>query len=116
MLKSFPGEAPELDSLNAQRGRSQTKTAPGCHVFRLLDEQAKDKGHYPESRFRPAPHSPVDAGDCPERKQKRRTPMSKTFPGEASELDSLTAQSGRKSHKDGSRMSCLSLLDRKAKD
>ena len=55
MLKSFPGEAPELDSLTAKRGRSQTKKAPGCHVFRLLDEQAKDKGHYPESRFRPAP-------------------------------------------------------------
>ena len=55
MLKSFPGESPEFDSLNAQRGRSHTKTAPGCHVFRLLDGQAKDKGHYPESRFRPAP-------------------------------------------------------------
>ena len=55
MLKSFPGEAPELDSLTAQRGRSQTKTAPGCHVFRLLDGQAKNKGNYPESRFRPAP-------------------------------------------------------------
>ena len=42
MPKTFPGEAPELDSLTAQRGRSQTKTAPGCRVFRLLDGQAKD--------------------------------------------------------------------------
>ena len=32
--KSFPGKAPELDSLTAQSGRSHTKTAPGCHVFR----------------------------------------------------------------------------------
>ena len=44
MPKTFPGEAPELDSLTAQRGRSQTKTAPGCRVFRLLGRQAKDKG------------------------------------------------------------------------
>ncbi len=42
MLKSFPGEAPELDSLNIQNGRDHTKTAPGCRVFRLLDGQAKD--------------------------------------------------------------------------
>ena len=40
--KSFPGKAPELDSLTAQSGRSHTKTAPGCHVFRLLDGQAKN--------------------------------------------------------------------------
>ena len=26
MPKTFPGEAPELDSLTAQRGRSQTKS------------------------------------------------------------------------------------------
>ena len=42
MLKSFPGEAPELDSLTAHSGRSHTKTAPGCRVFLLLDGQAKD--------------------------------------------------------------------------
>ena len=45
MPKTFPGEAPEFDSLTAQLGRSQTKTAPGCRVFRLLDGEAKDKGH-----------------------------------------------------------------------
>ena len=39
--------------------------------------------------------SPVGAGDCPERKQKHRIPMPKTFPGEAPELDSLNVPSGR---------------------
>ena len=43
MPKTFPGEASEPDSLNVQSGRGHTKTAPGCHVFRLLDGQAKDK-------------------------------------------------------------------------
>ena len=42
MLKSFPGEAPELDSLTLLRGRDHTTPAPGCRVFRLLDGQAKD--------------------------------------------------------------------------
>ena len=45
MPKTFPGEAPEPYSLNGQSGSSHTKTTPGCHVFRLLDGQAKDKGH-----------------------------------------------------------------------
>ena len=49
MLKTYPGEAPELYSLSTQSGRSQTKTAPGCRLSRLLDRQAKDKGHLPES-------------------------------------------------------------------
>jgi len=42
MFKTFPGEAPEPDSLNVQSGREHTKTAPGCHIFRLLDEQTKN--------------------------------------------------------------------------
>ena len=46
MPKTFPGEAPELDSLTAQRsrGRSQTKTAPGCRVFRYWIEKPRTKG------------------------------------------------------------------------
>ena len=83
MLKSFPGEAPELDSLNAQRGRSQTKTAPGCRVFRYWMDKPRTKGYDRRANSGRRQRSPVGAGDCPEGKQKRRIPMPKTFPGES---------------------------------
>ena len=95
MLKSFPGEAPELDSLNAQRGRSQTKTAPGCRVFRYWMDKPRTKGYDRRANSGRRQRSPVGAGDCPERKQKHRIPMPKSFPWEAPEPDSLNVQSGR---------------------
>ena len=84
--KSFRGEAPEPYSLNGQSGRSHTKTAPECRVFRYwMDKtRTKDINRRADSG---RPHcSPVRSGNCPERKQKHRIPMPKTFPGKAPEL------------------------------
>ena len=44
MPKTFPGEAPEPDSLNVQSGRSHTKTAPGGHVFRYWIDKPRTEG------------------------------------------------------------------------
>ena len=94
MPKTFPGEAPEPYSLNGQSGSSHTKTAPECRVFRYwMDKtRTKDINRRADSG---RPHcSPVRSGNCPERKQKHRIPMPKTFPGEAPEPYSLNGQSG----------------------
>ena len=116
MPKTFPGEAPEPYSLNGQSGRSHTKTAPGCRVFRYWRDKTrtKDINRRADSG---RPHcSPVRSGNCPERKQKHRIPMPKTFPGEAPELDSLTAQRGRSHTKTAPECRVSWLLDRQAKD
>ena len=86
MPKTFPGEALEPYSLNGQSGSSHTKTAPECRVFRYwMDKtRTKDINRRADSG---RPHcSPVRSGNCPERKQKHRIPMPKTFPGKAPEL------------------------------
>ena len=44
MPKTFPGEAPEFDSLTAHSGRSHTKTAPGCRVFRYWIDKPRTEG------------------------------------------------------------------------
>ena len=83
MPKTFPGEAPEPYSLNGQSGSSHTKTAPECRVFRYwMDKtRTKDINRRADSG---RPHcSPVRSGNCPERKQKHRIPIPKTFPGES---------------------------------
>ena len=85
--KTFPGKAPELDSMTAQSGRSYKETAPGCHVFLYWIDKPRAKGLTGEQIQAGPRRSPVGAGDCPERKQKRRIPIPKTFPGKAPELE-----------------------------
>ena len=83
MPKAFPGEAPELDSLTAQRGRSHTKTAPGCRgVFRIQDVQARTKDINRGADSGRRHRSPVGAG-LSGKKTQTRIQVPKTFPGES---------------------------------
>ena len=102
--------------MTAQRGRSYKETAPGCHVFLYWIDKSRAKGLTGEQIQAGPRRSPVGAGDCPERKQKRRIPMSKTFPGEAPEPDSLNVQSGRSRTNTAPGCRAFRLLDRQAKD
>ena len=88
MLKSFPGEAPKPDSLNVQSGRGHTKPLPDVVSFATGWTRQGQRTSINRRADSAGPHrSPVGAGDCPERKQKRRIPMPKTFPGEAPEIE-----------------------------
>ena len=70
--------------MTAQRGRSYKETAPGCHVFLYWIDKSRAKGLTGEQIQAGPRRSPVGAGDCPERKQKPRIPMPKTFPEKVS--------------------------------
>ena len=105
-------EAPDTHAKNFSRGspgalfiewaeRPQShKDSSRMSCLSLLDGQDKDKGHTRRADSGRRQRSPIGAGDCPERKQKRRIPTPKTFPGEAPELDSLTIKPGRSWKKD----------------
>ena len=101
--------------MSVESGRNHTKTAPGCHVFRYWIDKPRTEGLTGE-QIQAGASVHQYAPDCPERKQKRRIPMPKTFPGEAPELDSLTAQRGRSQTKTAPGCRVFRLLDGQAKD
>ena len=102
MTKTFPGEASELDSLTAQRSRGHTKTAPDVMPFGYWMDKPRTKAINRRADSGRRQRSPVT--ELSGKKQKHRIPMSKTFPGEASELDSLTIKAGRSWGKDAAKV------------
>ena len=101
--------------MTAHSGRSHIKTAPGCYVFSYWIGKPRTKGLTGE-QIQAGASVHQYAPDCPERKQKRRIPMLKSFPGEAPELDSLNIQSGRDHTKTAPGCRVFRLLDGQAKD
>ena len=69
--------------MTAHSGRSHIKTAPGCYVFSYWIGKPRTKGLTGE-QIQAGASVHQYAPDCPERKQKRRIPMLKSFPGEVS--------------------------------
>ena len=106
MPKTFPGEAPELDSLNVQSGRGHTKPLPDVVSFAtgwIRQGQRTSTGE-------PIQAGPTAHQYAPEivRKENRNTGYRclKLFPEKPRSLF-IDCTQRPQSHKDGSRMLCL---------